>query len=424
MRVSMTLRAVLVASRLQASFLLASLLLAGGSLRAETPEEKAGFPPKLIIYLAKGPPNSCGPGCDHWIAIEGKLDQGAAARIRRFLLGVKDTRRPIYLYSPGGSVGQSFTIGRLLRSRKAIARIGRTLVAACAAGTQIDDACLKIKSAGGEVEAEITTYHAMCNSACGYLFLGATTREVAPDAVVAVHSSKLTLTVMGHISAKQIEEIKARDIAKSNRERAAFIAAMGISHELDDLITTVKFENLHILTRAELYRFGVDSRQFAETTWTLERAARPYVHKRASAKKSDGAFRSMEWRLFCEAKDRARLMFVREFDQGAAGRTTVVMMGGSEKSLAFGQFPARTGSYEVWSDKIASDFMTGVLAADHLQMGESTLAPDGTKNVSTFDIDTSGLQPAWAQLVASCQANPPGAQPATPAPGLTSVRAP
>jgi hypothetical protein len=100
----------------------------------------------------------------------------------------------------------------------------------------------------------------MCNSACGYLFLGATTREVAPDAVVAVHSSKLTLTVMGHISAKQIEEIKARDIAKSNRERAAFIAAMGSSHELDDLITTVKFENLHILTRAELYRFGVDSR--------------------------------------------------------------------------------------------------------------------------------------------------------------------
>jgi hypothetical protein len=61
-------------------FLLAALLLAGGSSRAETPEEKAGFPPKLIIYLAKGSPNSCGPGCDHWIAIEGKLDQGAAER--------------------------------------------------------------------------------------------------------------------------------------------------------------------------------------------------------------------------------------------------------------------------------------------------------------------------------------------------------
>jgi hypothetical protein len=152
--------------------LLAALLLASGPLRAETPEEKAGFAPKLLIYLAKGQPNSCGPGCDRWIAIEGTLDGDAAARVRRFLLGVKDTRRPIYLYSPGGSVEQSYVIGRLLRGRKAIARIGRTLVTTCAAGTQIDSACLTIKSAGGEVEADLSTHHAMCNSACGYLFLG------------------------------------------------------------------------------------------------------------------------------------------------------------------------------------------------------------------------------------------------------------
>jgi hypothetical protein len=405
-------------------FLAAAVLLASGSLRAETPEEKAGFAPKLFIYLAKGPPNSCGPGCDHWIAIEGRLDQGAAARIRHFLLGVKDTQRPIYLYSPGGSVEQSFTIGRLLRSRKAVARIGRTLVAACAAGTQVDEACLKIKSAGSEVEAEITTYHAQCNSACGYLFLGAMTREVAPDAVVAVHSSKLMLTVMGRISTKHIEEIKARDIARSNRERVAFLAAMGINHELDDLIATVKFENLHILTRAELYRFGVDSRPFSETMWTLEHAARPYVHKTASAKKSDGAFRTMEWRLFCEAKDRARLMFVREFDQDAAGKSTVVMTAGSEKSLAFSQFPARVGTFEVWSDKMAPDFLSAVLTADHLQIGESTLATDGTKNVSTFDIDTRGLQPGWAQLVASCPDKSPGVQLPPPAPGFAFVGKP
>jgi hypothetical protein len=74
-------------------FLLAALLLANATVRAETPEEKAGFAPKLLIYLAKGQPNSCGTGCDHWIAIEGKLDGDAATRVRRFLLGVKDTRR-------------------------------------------------------------------------------------------------------------------------------------------------------------------------------------------------------------------------------------------------------------------------------------------------------------------------------------------
>ena len=65
---------------------------------------------------------------------------------------------------------------------------------------------VKVKSAGGEIEAELTTRNAMCNSACSYQFLGATTREVAPDAMMAVHNSKLTLVVHGQISAQQMAE--------------------------------------------------------------------------------------------------------------------------------------------------------------------------------------------------------------------------
>ena len=170
--------------------LAAALLLIHGELRAEPSEaEKHGFASKLIIYNAKGPADSCGPGCDRWIAVEGQVDTDAAARVRRFLSGVKDTKRPIYFHSPGGAVEPSYAIGRLLRSRKATARIGRTIAAACAGGTQVDAACLKIKTGGGEVEAQLETRNAICNSACSYLFLGATTREVAPDAVVGVHNS-------------------------------------------------------------------------------------------------------------------------------------------------------------------------------------------------------------------------------------------
>jgi len=77
----------------------------------------------------------------------------------------------------------------------------------------------------------------------------------------------------------------------------------------------------------------------------------------------------------------------------------------------------------VWSEKIAPDLMNAILTTDHLQMGASTLAPDGTKTMSAFDIDTSGLQPAWAQLFASCP-DAPVARPAVPAPGLTSAHAP
>ena len=258
------------------------------------------------------------------------------------------------------------------------ARIGRTIATACAGGTQVDAACLKVKTAGGEVEAELTTRNAMCNSACGYLFLGATTREVAPDAAIAVHNSRLTLHVRGPFSAQQIADFKQRGMARADRERAAFVVSMGIGRELDDLIKTVKFESLHVLTRAELYRFGIDTRPLPETAWTLEAASRPYVRKIAAAKQGDGAsFRTMEWRLFCENKDRARLMFVRESDPSGGGLKTMMLTAGSDKSVAFGKYPARVGKYEVWSDVVAPDAMQAMLAASRLQMGEGTLERGG-----------------------------------------------
>jgi hypothetical protein len=246
----------------------------------------------------------------------------------------------------------------------------------------------------------------MCNSACGYLFLGATTREVAPDAAIAVHNSKLTLHARGPFSAQQIAEFKQRGMANADRERAAFVVSMGIARELDDLIKTVKFESLHILTRTELYRFGIDTRPLPETAWTFESASRPYIRKIAVAKQGEGAaFRTMEWRLFCENKDRARLMFVRESDPSGGALKTMMLMAGSDKSVAFGRYPARVGKYEVWSDVVAPDAMQAMLAASRLQMGEGTLSAEGKTTLATFDIDTLGLGASWTQLLSSCPAN-------------------
>jgi hypothetical protein len=311
----------------------------------------------------------------------------------------------------------------MLRMRSVVARVGRTIVTACAAGTQFDDACLKIKTAGVEVEAEISTNHAICNSACSYLFFGATTREVAPDATMAVHNARLT--PVGEASPEVIAALRDRSMVQTDLAQTSYMAAMGISHELENLIETVKFENPHALTRPELYRFGIDTREMAETAWTLEPAGLPFVRKIALTKKGDGAsFRRMEWRLFCENKDRARLVFAREFDKDAAGINSVVMMADSERPVVFGSIPARIGAYEVWSGNIASDAMKSMLTASHLQMGEGTSTPDGKTGQALFDIDTAGLEPAWTKLSASCPAGAPGAQPVVPSPGLTSAHAP
>lgn len=102
-----------------------SLLLFSHSAGAAPPAPSAEKPmDRLAIYAAKGPPDACGPGCDHWIAIEGKIDEGSAARVERFFRERRDTQRPIYFNSPGGAMRDGLAIGRLLRAHKAVGEWG------------------------------------------------------------------------------------------------------------------------------------------------------------------------------------------------------------------------------------------------------------------------------------------------------------
>lgn len=397
-----------------------------GALRADqTPAEKAGFASRLTVYLAKGAPDSCGPGCDRWIAIEGQIDNDAASRVRRFLASVKDPQRPIFLHSPGGNVEQSYVIGRLLRSRKAVARVGQTIATACAAGTQVDAACLKTKNAGGEVEAELTTYHAMCNSACGYLFLGATSREVAPDAALAVHNSRLVFAIHGQPPPGLLAELRQRRMAAADRDRTAYIATMGISRELDDLIRTVKFENLHMLTRAELDRFGIDRRPLAETMWRLEQGTRPYISKFAVLKNENGpSFRMMEWRLYCDNRNRVPLMFAAEIDQAAVGKRTIMITADAAPNEEVGGSSLRAGKFEMWSGSLDFGTFRAVMASRSLHVREITQRPDETAGTTRFDIDATGLPSAWKQLEASCPAAtdaPKSPWPAVPSPNVSTT---
>jgi hypothetical protein len=384
--------------------LVVAVLLVHGELRAEPSEaEKHGFAPKFIIYNAKGPADSCGPGCDRWIAAEGEVDGEAAARVRRFLSEVKDPKRPIYFHSPGGVVEQSYVIGRLLRSRKAVARIGKTVATACAAGTQVDAACLKIKTGGGEVEAQLSTRNAMCNSACSYLFLGATTREVAPDAVVGVHNSRLTLVVHGHPPPRLEEQFRERGMEKASRERAAFVASMGISRELDDLIKTVKFESIHALTRAELYRFGIDTRSTIEGPWALEAAPRTTLFKSALVGKADGSdFRRMGWRLACGNGDHARFTWLRPIDENAARAGSVTLLLDLEKRPSFDGAPVRGSGYEFWNVSLAPDALKAMFAMPRVKMEENIAIADGTTSKTVFEFDTAGLEDGWKKVSASC----------------------
>ncbi|MFX8573841.1 hypothetical protein ABTM22_20120, partial [Acinetobacter baumannii] len=87
------------------------------------------------------------------------------------------------------------------------------------------------------------------------------------------HNSRLMFVVHGHPPPQAVADFKRREMVSADRDRNLFLAAMGISRELSDLIRTVKFENLHVLTRPELYRFGIDTRPLPDTLWAVEKEA-------------------------------------------------------------------------------------------------------------------------------------------------------
>ena len=59
---------------------------------------------------------------------------------------------------------------------------------------------------------------------------------------------------------------------------------MGAEQGLLALASTIRFEDLHVLTREEIFRFGIDRREFVETPWTFENVGRSVVHKTAIQK--------------------------------------------------------------------------------------------------------------------------------------------
>lgn len=379
-----------------------SLLLFSHSAGAAPPASSAEKPmDRLAIYAAKGPPDSCGPGCDHWIAIEGKIDEGSAARVERFFRERKDIQRPVYFNSPGGAMRDGLAIGRLLRARKMVGRVGRTIVDACP-GTQTDDACSLIKTNREEVVASIATRGAVCGSACTFLLFGALTREVAPDAVVAVHGARIGMQFRVNVVEARREEAIAKAHAEADRMTFAYVEEMGISRDVMTLADSISPDNMRVLTRQELYNFRIDTRNVVETPWAMEKAPSPVVQKIAQVK-TDSGFQKFEWRFMCGSKAQTRLMVANELAKDASGSRVMTMVAGAAKPPQFAKLPIRVGPYEIWTAVITADAMKDLVAVPRLGAGQNTVLPDGKTTSTFFEIETRGLEPASTQLSAACQ---------------------
>jgi hypothetical protein len=390
---------------LRAPLLLISALLgAPQTLLATTtdPPLAKGVLPVTAVYVAKGAPDQCGRGCDRWIAVEGKMDNAAAARLRNVLRTQKAANLPIYLHSPGGDVRQALAMGRMLRERKATGRVGRTRVKECGAEGQAEPACLKLKQSGRELEAELSSTGAFCNSACAYLLLGATSREVDPDVTLGVHSARVTMSYRGRTPPPAVREKAAgQAIERLNRDIAGYLVAMGIDRSLLDLAKSVKFEQIHALKRDELVRFGIDKRDVVESSWRFaEHGARSYIDKVVQERTAAKEFRTLRWRFVCRSSPHMLLYYVRSNTSDAL--TSAVLRFGADQKLIM-IAAGRQGQFDVRSTHVSGSMIEKLAIATQISLMEVGKATDSNEPpVRETVLSTEGLPRSVEQLSKVC----------------------
>jgi hypothetical protein len=367
--------------------------------RAEAPKPREE---PMTFYVVKGPADACGPDCDTWIEAEGKVEADTAKRLRTFLDRVRDRNLPIYFASPGGNLDQAIAMGTMLHGRPTIARIGRTAVRECGFEAQDSDVCVKLKQSGRELHGDLYTNGAICASACPYAFIGAPVHEVAPDAILAIHSPKVVLNFRGgQPDAVVIAAASQRGRERADRVASVYLAKMGINAGLIALTRTIKFEDIHILTRDEIARFGIDRRELVETPWRFEHNVLNSVRKVVVEKTpGEASFRLLQWRVTCYNTDNFSLDFQRP---ARAGALVSISRNGSSPVYFSGPLAVGHGSnIEQWGMRLIRSRLDALVDHDQVEIIEASLGSDGRTIPHATKLSNEGWPTALESLVAGC----------------------
>jgi hypothetical protein len=293
----------------------------------------------IEFYLARGEADACGPGCNEWIAAEGKIDAGAASRLRRLLAKLGRPRPPIYLHSPGGSISGGLELGRLIRDQKLEVSVAHTSALRCDRDKSPEKTCEAQKRSGQALESEFDPSLAMCNSACVYVLAGGAVRRVPPWVKLGIHDVGFDPeqtpprgALLGQ--AKTMAHERIQD----------YLHEMGIDNALLRAASAVPFESKRFLERDEVARFGIDRREFGETAWQFVDKPVPLVSKRFFARTDNDKFRYLDGfvSVSCGAGQSIRLALARDHGSelaGAGPRAVSISVNGQRVDLR-DQIPA------------------------------------------------------------------------------------
>jgi hypothetical protein len=375
--------------------------------RPSKPTRSASMPPAMAFFIARGDVDACGPGCSEWIGADGAIDADAAQRLRALLNRLGGRKPPIFFHSPGGSVEGSLAIGRLMRARGLTAGVAWTVPQGCDSKQPREESCDRLKRSGRELPAQLDTGSTMCFSACVYAIVGAAVRDIAPGAKLGIHSSSFTFADEDHAMARPSSRVMRETIEASYDRLGRYFSEMGIDPDLVAAARAISNDKIHVLTRAEIWRFKIDRRRFVEDGWRLSDAPMRAIHKSFVADGAAGSadFRDALVKLSCGTADRLRVDFALEHVPGdAAGASGFrLVAGGTERVLTPRRRMALGGStteYEVSSVDVQPAFFLS--AGGSIDVAAASSASSAGSRDFTATLSTVGLMPALAKLLPLC----------------------
>ena len=360
----------------------------------------AAPPPAIVFYVATGGPNSCGHGCDKWIAADGTIDERAAQRLRQLLRKLAGRKLPVFLHSPGGDASAAMEIGRLLRKETLAVSVGRTAPDGCDADKLYDDACKALKHDG--VTADLNDIVTMCNSACVYVLAGGFERLIPPAAQLGIHSVKIQPRTP--VSAAIIAVARKR----ADQRIDAYLREMGVDRALLMEANAIPYQSVRFLRRDEIVRLGMDRREFGETGWHFTDKPRPTISKAYFIRSGNKGFpyRTAFLRMDCGTAKLAPLTVGIEMagdETGAGPGVFVITVNGARLENGWGpeylvREPAR---FDLRTTSLTADMMAGMNDGGSIEI----FTPNPNIGAqSTVRLAMNGFSNAYATLRKACDA--------------------
>jgi hypothetical protein len=400
-----------------AGCLVATLAAAAPARSAsETKGPLANLEQPMVFYVAKGAPGACGPRCSEWIAAEGTIDPAAEPRLWELLRKLGNDRKPpVYFHSPGGSVTAGLQLGRLMRARGLTVGVGWTLPSTCDRQDPGAPACDALKHAGRELAAELDVSAGVCASSCSYAILGGALRYVGVGARVGIHDAFAAPTIRSFDENGRVvdrpqaisAEAARAGLAQTYGMIAGYVNAMGVSVDLVKAAHAIPSNEVHLLTREELFAFGIDRRDTVEGGWSL--VDQPWgvsaVKLIATREGKGGSFRWAMLSLACRDASTVRLQYAQQVGAEGASEPAPLRLTAGARSYALvrlGDTPPaqnlpRMASHDAELPIAALDAEAFLIEAD----ATSGQAPNSPAAPSA-GLAVQGAAPALAALARRC----------------------